>query len=355
MAGSNNAPARHVFVIAEAGSNWRMGSPERDRAMARDLIAVARDSGADAVKFQTFRARTTYAPDAGQVAYLEDGGFGKPINDLFHDLEMPYELVPELAGWSRDAGIEFMSTAFSVEDAAVVDPWVRRHKVASYEIGHVRLISKLASTGKPLLMSTGAAELGEIEFAVDIARAAGTTDLTLLQCTASYPAPTESLNLAVIPKLRERFGVPVGLSDHSTDPLVAPLIAVSLGATVIEKHFTTDRTLPGPDHRFAVDPSELRAMVRGIRDAETAIGDGTKRVMPAEEELREFAVRAVQATRQIEPQELLVEGENYEVLRPGTHSRGMHPSLLPALVGRRARRAIAAGDGITENDLDPPL
>jgi N-acetylneuraminate synthase len=345
----------HVIVIAEAGSNWRVGSYERDLAMARDLIAVARDAGADVVKFQTFRSKKTYVQDAGQVSYLERGGFREPINDLFVDLEMPYELVPELARLSTEAGIEFMSTAFSVDDAEVVDPWVARHKVASYEIGHLRLIQWLARTGKPLVISTGAATVEEIDYCIATAREAGAVDITVLQCTASYPAPMNSLNLSVIPQLRARYATPVGLSDHSRDPVIGPVMAVAFGATVIEKHFTTDRNLPGPDHQFAIEPSELQAMVRAIRDAEAAAGDGWNRVMPAEEQLRDFAVRAIQATKPIAAHEALVEGGNFDVLRPGNRRRGMHPRLVPMLAGRRAARPIAAGDGIAEADVDPPL
>jgi sialic acid synthase SpsE len=344
-----------VFVIAEAGSNWRAGSPDSDRAMARDLIAAARDSGADAVKFQTFRSSTTYAESAGQIGYLGEIGYETSINELFRDLEMPYDLIPDLARWSTEAGIEFMSTPFSVDDATAVDPWVLRHKVASYEIGHVRLIEWMARTGKPLLMSTGAAVGDDIEFGLRTAREAGASDVTLLQCTASYPAPTDSLNLNVIPAMRARYGTSVGLSDHSRDPLVGPVMAVALGATAIEKHFTIDRSLPGPDHSFAVEPHELASMVRAIRDAESALGSGDKTVQPTEQPLRDFAVRSIQATRRIDAHDVLIEGDNFEVLRPGARQRGLHPRFLSQVSGRRVQRAIEAGEGILAEDLEPPL
>jgi N-acetylneuraminate synthase len=345
----------HVFVIAEAGSNWRMGTSERDILMARALVDVAVEAGADAVKFQTYRARDTYVADAGESDYLADAGIKRSINDIFADLEMPYEMLGEIAAHCEKAGIEFMSTPFSVADADAVDPYVKRHKVASYEIDHVRLLQCLAATRKPLIVSTGAATEGDIEFCLNIARAAGAGEITLLQCTSRYPAPPDSLNLAVIPWLRQRFGVAAGFSDHSRDPIVGPVAAVALGATVIEKHFTIDNRLPGPDHAFALEPEQLTAMVRAIREAEQVRGDGVKAVGSHETELKGFAVRAIQATRDLAPGDLLMEGENFDVLRPGKRSTGMHPRHLDALQGRRVATRIKAGDGIRPEDVTPPL
>jgi sialic acid synthase SpsE len=350
-----DAGRAHVFVIAEAGSNWRVGTPEADRSMAFDLIRVASEAGADAVKFQTFRAARTYSPDAGQAGYLSGGGVSRSINDLFRDLEMPYELIPELSVRAASLGLEFMSSPFSLEDLVAVDPYVRRHKVASYEISHVRLLEAMGQTRKPMIISTGAATTDDIAFALATARGAGAGPITLLQCTARYPSPLNRLNLAVIPALRDMFRTAVGLSDHSQDPLIGPLGAVASGATVIEKHFTLDRSLPGPDHKFAVEPEELHAMVHAIRGLEQAIGSGQKEISDVEQELATFAVRALQATRPIEVGDLFVEGQNFDVLRPGSRLRGMHPRNLEKLKGRRASRAIAAGEGIQDRDLDPPI
>ena len=347
--------AQHIFVVAEAGSNWRMGTPDRDRQMARALVNVAVEAGADAVKFQTYRARDTYVVDAGASDYLAELGVHQSINEIFVDLEMPYELVGEIAAHCEHVGIEFMSTPFSVADAEAVDPYVRRHKVASYEINHVRLLQWLAATGKPLIISTGAATEDDIDYCLSTVRGAGAQDITLLQCTSSYPAPPDSLNLTVIPWLGQRFAVPVGFSDHSRDPIVGPVVAVALGATVIEKHFTIDNRLPGPDHPFALEPEELTAMVRAIRAAERVRGDGVKAVGSHETELRSFAVRAIQATRDLAPGDPLVEGENIDVLRPGKRSIGMHPRHLDALRGRQAARHIPAGEGIRPGDVLPPI
>lgn len=323
--------------------------------MARTLVDVALEAGADAVKFQTFRARDTYVENAGVSDYLVALGIVRSINELFTDLEMPYGLVEEIAEYCGQTGIEFMSTPFSVEDARAVDPYVRRHKVASYEINHVRLLQWLAQTGKPLIISTGAATEDDIDFCVATLRRAGAQDLTLLQCTSRYPAPMDSLNLKVIPWLASRYGVGSGFSDHSRDPLVGPVTAVALGATVIEKHFTLNNRLPGPDHPFSLQPDELASMVRAIRAAEQARGDGIKVVGVHESELRTFAVRAIQATRDIALGDPLVEGVNIGVLRPGKRSIGLHPRYLDALQGRRASRHVAAGDGILSGDVEPGI
>ncbi len=344
-----------VFVIAEAGSNWRAGTPERDLEMAFALIDVAVEAGADAVKFQTYRAATLYAPTAGQSAYLAELGISRSINDVLSDLEMPYEMIARLAERCSERGTEFMSTPFSVADAEAIDPFVRRHKVASYEINHVRLLERLADTGKPLIVSTGAAGEDDIAFGLETIRKANGGPVTLLQCTSSYPAPPDSLNLLAIPWLQRTFGVPVGLSDHSLDPVVGPVVAVALGATVIEKHYTLSRRLPGPDHPFALEPAELAAMVKAVRLAAQARGVEGKPPIDAERELRAFAVRSIQAIRDIAAGEDLVEGVNFEVLRPGSRRRGLHPRHLDALAGRRAAVAIASGDGIRAEDVSPRL
>lgn len=341
----------HVLIVAEAGSNWRMGTAERDLVMARTLVDAAVSAGADAVKFQTFRSRSVYVANAGASDYLAELGIEKSINEVFDDLEMPYELIPKLAAYCHDRRIEFMSTPFSTEDADAVDPYVSRHKIASYELTHARLVADVAARGKPVIMSTGAATEDDVAFGLSAATAAGARQVTLMQCTARYPAPVDALQLRAIPYMRRRFAVPVGLSDHSRDPITAPVAAVALGATVIEKHFTIDRRLPGPDHAFAIEPDELAAMVVAIRDTEQMLGDEAKIVHPTEEELRLFAVRAVQATRDIVQGEALVEGVNIDVLRPGNRRRGLHPRDLAQVSGRRAARDIRLGDGIVLEDL----
>ncbi len=341
-----------VFIIAEIGSNWRMGTRKRDLSMARTLIGEAARAGADAVKFQSFSPETVYVKSAGRSAYLGRSGIDEPITEIFADLVLEPEMIPELAECASEEGVEFMSTPFSLADLEVVDPFVKRHKIASYEISHAPLIAAVARTGKPLILSTGAATLGDVDWAIGHFREHGGRDLTVLQCTASYPAPVDSLNLRTLPALAERFGVAVGLSDHSLDPVTAPVAAAALGASVIEKHFTLDKRLPGPDHSFAVTPSELKELVRSVRDCEIALGSGEKDVAPAERELHRFARRALQATKPIRKGDVLSAGVNLGILRPGTRPPGVHPRYLPELEGKRARRDIDEGDGVSLDDVE---
>jgi N-acetylneuraminate synthase len=339
-----------VFIIAEAGSNWRMGTPARDRAMARALIDVAMEAGANAVKFQTYRSETVYVENAGSSDYLSEAGIKEDIRDIFADLAMPYEMLAELAEYCGRQGILFMSTPFSPEDFAAIDPFVSVHKIASYEISHPHLLRLAGASGKPTVLSTGASGEDDIAWAVDRYNEAGGTQLCLLQCTAKYPAPIESMNLKVIPWMKSRFGVTVGLSDHSRDPVLAPLAAVAMGARVVEKHYTLDNRLPGPDHSFAITPSELISMVSGIRAVEQMLGDGVKQVMAAEEELAAYARRGVQATRAIAAGDIFEEGKNIAVLRPGQQTLGIHPRHLAAIEGRPAQRTIGVGEGLRIGD-----
>jgi N,N'-diacetyllegionaminate synthase len=338
----------HIFIIAEAGSNWKCGTYEEDLNRAKELIKVAAKAGANAVKFQTYKPETTYVTDGGKSNYLSEHGINENINEIFEHLSMPYEMIPELAKYSEQENILFMSTPFSIQDAKEVDPYVQIHKVASFEINHIRLIEFLAETKKPLLISTGASTYDEIDFAVNLVRKKRNNDLAVMQCTSKYPCPIEALNLSVIPQMKSRYNLPVGLSDHSIEPIVAPLLAIGLGATIIEKHFTLDRNLPGPDHPFALTPNELELMIRSIRSAEKAKGSGKKEILKEELELRRFATRSIQAIRDISKGEILQEGINFEVLRPGNRVRGIEPRFLETINGKKAMKDIKKGDGITE-------
>ena len=339
-----------VFVIAEAGSNWRMGTPERDLAMAKALIDVAVDAKADAVKFQTYRPDTVYVENAGQAHYLADQGMKQEIRDIFSDLSMPYEMVEKLASYCTEKGIQFMSSPFSKSDFEAVDPYVSVHKIASYELSHLRLLELAAESGKPLILSTGAANLSDIAWAVETFRSRSSAPLTLLQCTAKYPCDASSLNLRSLSTLKTRFGCAVGLSDHSRDPVLAPVTAVGLGASVIEKHFTLDNRLPGPDHYFSLVPSELKAMVSAIRESTKMLGSGHKELLEAEGELYAYARRGLQAIREIHVGDHLVEGDNYDILRPGQQLLGAHPKRIDDIEGKQAKRGIALGQGLQEGD-----
>ncbi len=341
-----------VFIIAEAGSNWRIGTSIRDIQMAKKLIDVAHEAGANAVKFQTYRAESVYVPNAGESNYLSKKGEKKSINEIFKDLSMPYEMIPQLSDYCKKKDIQFMSTVFSIEDAKAVDPYVDIHKIASYEITHSRLIDFIAKTRKPLILSTGAATENEIEWAINHFRQNGGKEISLLQTTAKYPAPLSTLNLKVIPSLKNHFNVPVGLSDHSTNPIMGPIIAVALGASIIEKHFTLSKELPGPDHSFALTPDQLKTMVKAIRESETCLGIGKKIVQNEEKELRDFAQRGLQSIKSIKKGEILREGVNIDILRPGKQKKGLHPMYLTKIEGKKATRDIDLGEGIMNGDFE---
>jgi N,N'-diacetyllegionaminate synthase len=334
-----------VFVIAEAGSNWKCGNLNDDIERAKELIKIASKAGANAIKFQVYRSETTYAPNAGQSDYLKNFGIEQDIHKLFDTLSMPYDMIPELADYCQKNHINFMATPFSIKDAQMIDEYVDIHKVASYEINHIKLLEFLIKTKKPVIISTGASTYEEIDFAYKILKK-NSIDLSILQCTACYPCPLTALNLSVIPKLMERYCVPVGLSDHSTDPIIAPVIAVGLGSKIIEKHFTLDKNLPGPDHNFALNPDELVIMIDAIRKCENTLGSGEKIVLPEELELRKFATRSIQAIRQISKGDIFKEGINFEILRPGNNSRGLDARFFHQIEGKKSQKTYNMGEGI---------
>ncbi len=321
-----------TYIIAEAGSNH-----DGKLDQAKRLIDVAAEAGADAVKFQTFAADRIVAETSTRAKYL-DGILppGKTMSELFRELELPREWHAELFEYATSAGLDFISTPFDFEAIDLLDELgIKAFKVATYELGHLPLIREIASRGKPVICSTGMANLADIQDAVDTVAATGNDQLVLLHCVVNYPPPFADLNLRAIETMRSAFGVPVGYSDHSPG-ITAPIVATALGAAVIEKHFTISRDLPGPDHRFALEPDELRAMVQGVRDTQASLGTGIKRMAPAEADLYVTARRSLFASRDIPAGTVLAEGD-VAVLRPGT---GLEVRDLPKVVGRTARRPI---------------
>ena len=354
----------HVFIIAEAGSNWKCGTYEQDLEQAKKLIKVAAESGADAIKFQTYKPETIYVENAGVSNYLSENGINDNINEIFENLSMPYEMIPELKKYCDTQKIIFMSSPFSVQDAKEVDPFVDIHKVASFEINHIRLLEFLARTKKPIIVSTGASTYDEIDFVVELIKKNGNENISLLQCTSKYPCPIEALNLNTIPEMKKRYKLSIGFSDHSIEPITGPVSAVLLGAKIIEKHFTLDKNLPGPDHPFALNPKELKDMISAIRDAEKALGSGKKNMISAirdaekalgsgkkqilaeEQELRQFATRSIQAIQDIKKGDILQEGINFEILRSGNKKRGIEPRFLMSVNGKKSKEDVPKGDGI---------
>jgi N,N'-diacetyllegionaminate synthase len=336
-------PDEPTYVIAEAGSNHN-----GDIDLAKELIDVAVDAGADAVKFQTFRAEDMYVAESGDAEYLDDD---RSLYEIIESMEMPYEWIPEIYEYCTERDIQFLSTPFDPRSAAELEEYVPAWKVASYTSSHVPFLEYLADTDKPIIMSTGAHELDEVAESVDVLKRAGVADLVLLQCVAAYPTPLEDINVRVVETLADEFDVPVGLSDHTLDPVTAPAAAVALGANVVEKHFTLDKSMDGPDHQFALEPDELREMVSAIRDTESALGTPTKEVLDIESDLYEKARRAVQAVTEIEAGETITEN-HVQVLRPGTKEKGLKPKYYDEVVGSTAARTIESGDGIQWDDIE---
>jgi sialic acid synthase SpsE len=328
-----------TYVIAEAGANHN-----RDLAIARRLIDVAAEAGADAVKFQTYSGDRIYSRKTPKFKYLE-GVSEKTPAELLEEISLPREWQGELSGHAEERGIQFFSSPFDHEAVAELDALdVPVLKIASFEIVDLPLIRRAAETARPLLISTGMATMEEIEDALDAAAEGGAPAVGLMQCTSVYPAPAERANLRAMETMQNEFGVPVGLSDH-TEGIAVPTAAAALGAAFVEKHFTLDRTMKGPDHRFAVEPGELAAMVRGIREAQTSLGDGRKEGPGPEEseEMYRLARRSLIVTRDL-PAGTTLEREMLTVKRPGF---GIAPKHLDEVVGRALKVDVEADDVLT--------
>lgn len=330
------------FVIAEAGSNHN-----RKFALAKKLIDVAVHAGADAIKFQLFVPDKIYVHGAGAADYL---GKKKSIDTILEEMKMPENWIAKLAAYCGKKGILFLCSAFDEKSVDVIDPFVAAHKIASYEITHLPLIRHVAKKGKPIILSTAMATEKEIAEALDTIASVGNRNVILMHCIAKYPAPIEDSNLRIIPMLQKRFRVPVGLSDHSRDPLLNPIAVAALGGHIIEKHFTLSNTLPGPDHAFAIEPNELTALVASVHKTESALGSPKKRLLPIEKELHAFARRHLHATRPIKKGERFSK-ENIAALRSGKVAPGMDPKYLDQVLGKRAKRDIAIGQGIQKRDI----
>ena len=332
-----------TFVIAEAGVNHN-GDP----TLARALVDVAVAAGADAVKFQTFTVNRLLTRRAAKAEYQQRATGGEQSQyEMLARLELSPADHEMLFAHCADVGIEFMSTPFDPESARYLKRLgVRRLKISSGDVTNLPMLEVVGALGLPVVLSTGMADMAEVEAAVTTLRGAGATDLAILQCVSNYPADPALTNLRVMDAFARAFGAPVGLSDHSTG-LAMSIAAVARGAAYIEKHFTLDRSLPGPDHQASLLPDELRALVAAIRDVEAALGDGVKRPAPSELPVREVARKSLVAARDL-PGGAILTREDLDVLRPGT---GLSPAALPAVLGRRTARAISHHTPITEDML----
>jgi sialic acid synthase SpsE len=326
------------FVIAEAGANHN-----RDLVMAKELIAVAAEAKADAVKFQTYSAETLYSKKTPRFTYLE-GLTDKSTWQLIKDIELPREWQAELAAEARKRGLLFMSTPFDHRAVDELDALaVPAFKIASFEIVDLPLVRYAAAKGKPMVISTGLADYEDISDALATCAEVGNSRVVLLQCASIYPAPPARMNLRAMATMRQAFGTPVGLSDHSRG-IHLPVAARALGACVIEKHYTMSRKLKGPDHPFAVEPGELADMVKHIHEAEVALGDGRKLGPATDEiEMHQKARRSLVAACAI-PRGARIEARMVTIKRPGF---GIKPKHLPRVIGRVASQDIEEDEILT--------
>ncbi len=312
------------YIIAEIGVNHN-----GDVNLAHRMIDAARGAGADAVKFQTYRTDDLVTADAQKAAYqAETTGSGTQA-EMLRRLELPIEAFSELRNHCVSAGIDFMSTAFDAESLeAVISLAPTCLKWPSGELNNTALLRQAARSKLPVMLSTGMGSLTEISVAVDQLASEGTSDIIILQCVSNYPARIEDQNLRVIPALSQVFGRPVGLSDHTIGPFAA-IAARALGMAVLEKHFTLDRRMEGPDHAASIEPDQFVEMVRVIRAIEIGLGDGVKRSMPSEEGVRAVARKSL-VFRQNFPKGHVLTAQDLTAKRPGT---GISPDRLDLFLG----------------------
>jgi N-acetylneuraminate synthase len=334
--GRRVGPGEPVYLIAEMSANHQHSFDE-----AVKLVHAAADAGADAIKLQTYTA-DTLTIDSHQDCFRVGGGTlwdGRTLHDLYREAFTPWEWQPRLKEVAERRGLALFSSAFDPTAVAFLEAMdVAVHKVASFELVDLPLIETMARTGKPLILSTGMASETEIAEAVDAARRAGASQIVLLKCTSAYPSPPEEMHLRTIPWLAERFGVAVGLSDH-TMGIEVPVAAVALGAVVIEKHFTLSRAVAGPDSAFSLEPHEFRAMVEAVRKVEKALGKVQVGGAGEQEARCRTFRRSLFVVKDISAGEVLTV-EHVRSIRPG---HGLAPKFLPDVLGRRVVRDLVRG------------
>jgi N,N'-diacetyllegionaminate synthase len=333
---------QQTLIIAEAGVNHN-----GDMQLAKQLIDAAAVAGADLVKFQTFSANrlaTISAKKAGYQKQTTDSA--ESHYDMLRRLEITDSMHRELIAHCAARRIGFFSTGFDIESVDFLASLGQDHfKIPSGEITNLPYLRHIGQLGKAVILSTGMATLGEIEAAINVLELAGTprANLTVLHCTTEYPTPMEEVNLRAMQSIQAAFGVSVGYSDH-TQGIEVAIAAVAMGATVIEKHFTLDRTLPGPDHLASLEPAELSAMITAIRNIEAAMGDGIKRVTPSEARNKSVARKSLVASREINAGTVFT-AENLTTKRPGT---GISPMRWDEFLGKKAKRTFEVDELIDD-------
>jgi len=322
-----------VFIIAEAGVNHN-GSLE----LAKDMVKVAAKAGVDAIKFQTFRAETLVTKDAIKADYqIKASGQSETQFEMLKKLELSFESHLELLECCRLNQIEFLSTPFDLTTVdLLLEMGLNKWKIPSGEITNLPYLRKIGALKKEIILSTGMSDLGEIEDALDVLIGAGTKlkEITILHCNTEYPTPMQDVNLKAMQTIKSAFpGIHVGYSDH-TEGIEVPIAAVAMGAAIIEKHFTLDKNMEGPDHKASLEPDELKAMVIAIRNIEKALGSGIKKPSPSELKNKPIARKSIVAARDIRKGESFTE-ENLTAKRPGM---GISPMRWNEVIGQSASK-----------------
>ncbi|MBA7633639.1 N,N'-diacetyllegionaminic acid synthase [subsurface metagenome] len=343
ISGAHIGEGMPCFIIAEAGVNHN-----GDVRLAKELIDIAKNAGADAVKFQTFDVEELVTSSADKAQYQkETTGAEESQSEMIKRLQLTEGDFEKLFAYAQEKGMIFLSSPFDKKSVDLLDRLnVPAFKVPSGEITNFPLLEHIAAKGKPIILSTGMATLREVEEALQVIQGKGEKEIILLHCVSSYPARMEDMNLKAIETLRRTFKLPVGLSDHTVG-ITMPIAAVALGACVIEKHFTLDRNLPGPDHRASLELEELEQMIKAIRDVEKAMGNGHKRPTEMEEEVKKAARRSIVAKVDI-PQGTIITEDMLGIKRPGT---GIEPKYLESVVGSVARTMIERDEVLTRDKL----
>ena len=333
-----------TLIIAEAGVNHN-GNFE----LAKQLVDKAVEGGADIVKFQTCKAENVISRYADKAEYQKvTTGEADSQLEMVRKLMLTYEEYGKLKEYCDEKGIEFLSTAFDLPSVDYLHSiGMRRWKIPSGEITNLPLLIKIAKLGEPIIMSTGMSELSEVADAIKVLKENGAGEITILHCTTEYPAPYEDVNLKAIDTMKEAFGLAVGYSDH-TKGLEIPVAAVARGTCVIEKHFTLDRNMEGPDHKASIEPDELKQMVDMIRHVEVAIGDGIKKVSPSELKNQDIARKSIIAKTAIKTGDIFTE-ENITAKRPGS---GISPMKWFDLLGKTAKHDYQEDYLIEEDELN---
>ena len=318
-----------TLIIAEIGVNHN-GNVDT----AKKMIEVAKECGADIVKFQTFNTDALTSKFAKMAEYQKKNiGEEKSQKDMLKSLALSYDDFRELADYCKKVGIMFLSTPFDIGSVHFLNSLQDIWKIPSGEITNYPYLVEIAKTKKKIILSTGMCTMDEVEASLKVLKDNGATDITLLHCTTDYPAPLESVNLKAMLTLKEKFGYPVGYSDH-TKGIEVSVAAVAMGAEVIEKHFTLDRNMPGPDHKASLEPNELKELVDAVRNVEKAIGDGNKKPTESELQNRNVARKSIVALKPIKKGELLSE-DNLTTKRPGN---GVSPMRWNEIIGTAASR-----------------